>query len=120
VALANLDLFEAESILSRVAERSHQLAGLLAEIGDSVPHVGDVRRWGLMVGLELVRDRARRTAYDSADRIGAQVARHARERGVILRPLGNVVILMPPLSITADELDRLVRVTLQSIETATA
>jgi len=120
VALANLDLFEREAVLSRVAARSHQLTGLLAEIGNSVPHVGDVRQWGLMIGLELVRDRVRRTAYDPADRIGAQVARHARERGVILRPLGNVVVLMPPLSITADEIDRLVRVTVQSIETATA
>jgi adenosylmethionine-8-amino-7-oxononanoate aminotransferase len=120
VALANLDLFEREAILSRVAARSLQLRGLLAELGNSVPHVGDVRQWGLMVGLELVRDRARRTPYDPADRIGAQVARHARELGIILRPLGNVVILMPPLSIAADEVDRLVRVAVQSIERATA
>jgi adenosylmethionine-8-amino-7-oxononanoate aminotransferase len=119
VALANLDLFERESTLSSVSERSLQLTGLLAEIGDSVPPVGDIRQWGLMVGLELVRDRARRTPYDPADRIGAQVARHARARGVILRPLGNVVVLMPPLSIAADEIDRLVRVTVQSIEMAT-
>ena len=76
-----------------------------------LPHVGDIRQWGLMVGIELVRDRGQATAYDPAEKIGQRVIRAARRRGVILRPLGNVIILMPPLSITAEELDLLVRVT---------
>ena len=80
-----------------------------------------MRQWGLMVGIELVRDRAGRTPYDrgATNRAAASSARRA-QRGVILRPLGNVIILMPPLSITAEELDELVRVTAESIEAATA
>jgi adenosylmethionine---8-amino-7-oxononanoate aminotransferase len=119
VALANLDVFEREGVLARVRERAGQLAGLLAEVGDRLTHVGDIRQWGLMVGLELVRDRTRRTPYDPAEKIGVRVVGEARRRGIILRPLGNVVILMPPLSITANEIDRLVRAAAESIEAAT-
>ncbi len=119
VALANLDVFESEGVIARVCERANQFAGLLAELGDRLPHVGDIRQWGLMVGIELLRDRAGRTPYDPAEKIGIRVAREARKRGIILRPLGNVIILMPPLSITTDELDWLVRVTAESVEAAT-
>jgi adenosylmethionine-8-amino-7-oxononanoate aminotransferase len=119
VALANLDLFEREDVIGRVRERTRELGGLLAEIGARLPHVGDVRQCGLMVGIELVRHRERRLAYDPATRIGMRVVTEARRRGLILRPLGNVIVLMPPLSITASELDWLVRTTAESIETAT-
>ena len=120
VAVANLDLFERESVIARVQERTGQLTGLLAELGDRLPTVGDIRQWGLMVGIELVRDRASRAPYDPALKMGTRVIRAARERGIILRPLGNVIILMPPLSITSVELERLVQVTAESIQTATA
>jgi adenosylmethionine-8-amino-7-oxononanoate aminotransferase len=73
-----------------------------------------------MVGIELVRDRAGHTPYEARARMGSRVIGAARQRAVILRPLGNVIILMPPLSITATELDELVRVTAESIEAATA
>jgi adenosylmethionine-8-amino-7-oxononanoate aminotransferase len=119
VALANLDLFEREGVVARVRERGSQLAGLLAELGDRLPHVGDIRHWGLMVGIELVRDRAGRTPYEPAARIGTRVAREARTRSVILRPLGNVIVLMPPLSITPIELELLVRVTAAAIDAVT-
>jgi adenosylmethionine-8-amino-7-oxononanoate aminotransferase len=120
VALANLDVFEHERVIARVQERTRQLGGLLAELGGRLPHVGDVRQWGLMVGIELVRDRAGHTPYEARARMGSRVIGAARQRAVILRPLGNVIILMPPLSITATELDELVRVTAESIEAATA
>jgi adenosylmethionine-8-amino-7-oxononanoate aminotransferase len=118
VAVENLAIFEREGVIARVRDRAAQLAGLLAESGARLAHVGDVRQWGLMVGVELVRDRATRRPFDAADRIGARVMRAARRRGIILRPLGNVIILMPPLSIAADELEWLVRVTAESIEEA--
>jgi adenosylmethionine-8-amino-7-oxononanoate aminotransferase len=117
VALANLDVFESEAVIARVQARSAQLAGALAELARDLLHVGDIRQWGLMVGLELVR--SGRTGYDPAEKIGQRVIRAARRRGVILRPLGNVLILMPPLSISADELDLLVRVSGESIAEAT-
>jgi len=85
-----------------------------------LPHVGDVRQWGLMVGIELVRDRTTRDAYPPAARIGHQVIIKARQRGVMLRPLGNVIVLMPPLSITADEIVSLCDVTRDAIASVTA
>jgi adenosylmethionine-8-amino-7-oxononanoate aminotransferase len=72
------------------------------------PHVGDVRRCGMMAGVELVRDPASRDAYPFEDRLGFRVCLAARKRGVLLRPLGNVVVLMPPLSVTVDEVRLLV------------
>jgi len=120
VALANLDVFEREAVMVRVRERARQLAGLLGEACARLPPVGDIRQWGLMAGLELVCDRDRRTPYDPAARIGSRVVAAARQRGLILRPLGNVIVLMPPLSISAAELDWLVRTTADSIAAATA
>ena len=118
VALANLDLFESEQVVKRTGERACYLAGLLAELPARAAHIGDIRQWGLMVGIELVRDRSTRAPFDPALKIGQRVVRAARERGVILRPLGNVVILMPPLSISPDELAHLVQVTIDSIQIA--
>jgi len=73
-----------------------------------------------MAGVELVRDRGRREPYESRERIGHRVILEARRRGVILRPLGNVIVLMPPLSIVPEELDHLTSVVRDAIEAATA
>ncbi|HVO26909.1 MAG TPA: adenosylmethionine--8-amino-7-oxononanoate transaminase [Candidatus Margulisiibacteriota bacterium] len=114
VALANLDVFEGEQVLARVQDRSRQLTERLATLA-SLPHVGDVRQWGLMVGIELVAQRDDRRSYPPARRMGMQVTLEGRQHGVILRPLGDVIILMPPLSITEDQLDFLCRVTRDAI-----
>jgi adenosylmethionine-8-amino-7-oxononanoate aminotransferase len=71
----------------------------------ALPHVGDVRCYGLALGVELVADVATRAAFPSARRTGMQVCTEAKRRGVFLRPIGDVVIVMPPLTITRDELD---------------
>ena len=81
--------------------------------------MGDIRQAGFMVGIELVKDRHARIPYPAKDRIGHAVAMEARRRGVLLRPLGNVVVLMPPLSISRSELETLLDVTYRSIETVT-
>jgi adenosylmethionine-8-amino-7-oxononanoate aminotransferase len=120
VAVANLEVFERENVLDRVRRRAERLGAHLRELSERHPHVGDVRQWGLMAGIELVRDRDRRKAYDPAERIGVRVISEARRHGVIIRPLGNVIILMPPLSITDDELDTLIRVTGEAIASVTA
>jgi adenosylmethionine-8-amino-7-oxononanoate aminotransferase len=65
--------------------------------------VGEVRQKGLMVGIELVSDRRSRAEYAYGDRIGHRVCQAVRRRGIVLRPLGNVVVLMPPLSLTPEE-----------------
>ena len=120
VALANLDIFAAERVVDQVTERAAQLADLLAAATGQLTCVGDVRQWGLMVGIELVRDPETRAPFDPSLRIGHRVIQAARLRGVMLRPLGNVLILMPPLSITPAEIETLVRVTVASIQSATA
>jgi adenosylmethionine-8-amino-7-oxononanoate aminotransferase len=106
VALANLDLFERSGTLEalpakieRLREHLRQMAGLAC--------VGDVRQQGLMAGIELVQDKASKRPFSTAERIGAQVCRAARAEHVLLRPLGDVIVVMPPLAIDLSLLDRL-------------
>lgn len=101
-ALANLELFEQEQTLQWMRPAVGALAERLERIAE-LDHVGEVRRRGLMVGIELVRDRATREEYPYGERIGHRVCLAARRRGIILRPLGNVIVLMPPLSMTVAE-----------------
>jgi len=106
-AIANLDVFEREPVLERVAERSAQLASGLARLA-KLDAVGEIRQRGLMVGIELVRDRATRERFDPEDRVGHWVCMAMRQHGVILRPLGDTIVLMPPLSVTPEEIDQIV------------
>ena len=117
VGLANLETFANERVIDRVNERANQLSELLRSDFAGLPHVGDIRQWGLMVGIEMVRDVSTRTPYPPAERIGHRIALEARRHGVVIRPLGDVVVLMPPLSITTDELDELAKATRDSIQT---
>lgn len=98
-AIANLRLMAERGTAAEAARKGELLAGLLAERIAPHPHVGDIRRRGLMVGIELVRDRATKEASDARERVGARVCDAAMERGLRIRPLGDVVVLMPPLGI---------------------
>jgi adenosylmethionine-8-amino-7-oxononanoate transaminase len=104
-ALASLDLFEKNNLVHRVA--SSRLPEMLAPLGD-LPHVGEVRRKGFMVGIELVADKATRRPFDSRRRLGAEVCAKLRRRGVIIRPLADVLVLMPPLAMGEEQLQVLV------------
>lgn len=119
VGIASLEVFERERVLDHVGARAQELEQRLFRDFAPLPHVGDVRQWGLMAGIELVADRKSRSPYAPGERIGHKVILAARRRGVILRPLGNVIVLMPPLCISADELDKLCQVTLESIREVT-
>lgn len=101
-ALANLALFESERTLEKMKAVEPVLAAGLERVAQH-RHVGEVRRRGYMVGIELVKDRATKAEFGFAERMGFRVCQAARAHGVLLRPLGNVVVLMPPLSLTADE-----------------
>lgn len=116
--LASLRVFDEERVLERLGGRIERLAGHLAHIAEH-PHVGDVRRLGVMTGIELVADKGTGAAYDSAALVARRVTERALEHGVLLRPLGDVVVLMPPLSITDEELDLLCGVTLRCIDEVT-
>ncbi len=113
--LASLRLL-LERALPRLPALCAHLAALLQQHVAPLPQVGDIRRCGMMVGIELVQDPARRLPYPPTLRLGHQVIREARRNGVIIRPLGDVVVLMPPLAISEDELETLVRTTAASIE----
>jgi adenosylmethionine---8-amino-7-oxononanoate aminotransferase len=108
VALATLDVFEKERTLEHLQPKVARLAEHLARIAEH-PHVGDVRQCGLIAGIELVRDRATKEPFPWAQQRGIRVCQRALSEGVWLRPLGNVVVIMPPLTISLDELDRICR-----------
>jgi len=119
VGLASLAVFREERTLELLDAKIARLAARLAADVAPLAHVGDVRQQGVMVGIELVAERAGRVPYPPAARIGQRVVRAARARGVVLRPLGNVIVLMPPLAISAAEIDRLVAVAGEAIHEAT-
>jgi adenosylmethionine-8-amino-7-oxononanoate aminotransferase len=105
-ALATLDVFDEEQTLARLTVKIERLAEHLARIA-RLPHVGHTRQCGLMAGIELVADVSTKEPYPWAQQRGGQVCRAAREQGVLLRPLGNVVVIMPPLAIEIAQLDRI-------------
>jgi adenosylmethionine-8-amino-7-oxononanoate aminotransferase len=111
-AIASLDVFREERTLEKLAAKIGLLAGLLEPLA-AHPAVREVRRVGFMVGIELEE-------FALPLRMGHRVTLEARERGAIIRPLGDVVVLMPPLSISGADLTRLVGVTGEAIEAATS
>ncbi len=112
-ALATLDVFERERTLETLQPKIALLHELLEELVVPLPAVRTVRRRGFMVGIEL-RD------FPTHARMGHEVTRAARRRGAVIRPLGDVVVLMPPLAMSADELSHLVQITAASVAEATA
>lgn len=105
VALESLALFERNHVLERVARLSAHLGELLREL-EAIPWVHSVRHRGVMVGIDLAHPDG--SPFSAEERVGHRVAMACRPRGAIVRPLGNVIVLNPPLSLTLDEADRLV------------
>lgn len=118
-ALATLDIFANERTLEAIQPKIFRLAEHLQRIGE-LRHVGDVRQCGLIAGIELVADRATRTPFPWEEQRGMAVCRHARGAGVLLRPLGSVVVIMPPLAISDEELDQIAVAVEQGIVAATS
>lgn len=118
-ATASMALFRERGLVAGLPARIGALTRALAPAA-SLDHVGEVRQRGLMVGIELVRDRATREEYAYEHRAGHRVILEARAMGAILRPLGNVVVLMPPLAMTEAELERLAGIALAAVDRATA
>jgi adenosylmethionine-8-amino-7-oxononanoate aminotransferase len=112
-ALATLDVFEEERTLERLQPKLALLGELLDELVAPLAAVREVRRRGFMTGIEL-------EPFPVARRTGHLVTLEARARGAIVRPLGDVIVLMPPLAMSEDELRRLVAITAEAIAAATA
>jgi adenosylmethionine-8-amino-7-oxononanoate aminotransferase len=118
-ATASMRLMREKRVIEGLPAKEAALRRAL-EPAAGMRHVGEVRQRGLMVGIELVRDRATKEEYAYALRAGHRAILEARKLGAVLRPLGNVVVLMPPLSLTEAQLGELAAIALASIERATA
>jgi adenosylmethionine---8-amino-7-oxononanoate aminotransferase len=116
VALANLGVFQREKTLARLQPKIKTMARLLQPLWQ-LPHVGDIRQRGFMAAIELVEDKKTRKPYPLKARVGHRVCGIARQRGLLLRPLGNIIVLIPPLSTSHDEIMRMVDILSDSIET---
>lgn len=117
--LASLQLFEQRHVLDNVARCSQTISDRLCAIADH-PHVAEIRQCGMMVGIELVRDRDPLTSFPVEFRLGHQVTLAARRRGVILRPLGDVVVLMPAPGMDMANVENLCDVAIESIQEVTS
>lgn len=118
VGLATLAVFDEEQTLAKLPAKIERLAEHLARIAQH-PHVGDVRQRGMIGAIELVRDRATREPFPWEEKRGLAVCEHARSLGVLARPLGGVLVILPPLSVTLEELDRICTALEAGIATAT-
>lgn len=116
-ALTTLELFDSTRTLENVQQISGVLSQRLAELKDH-PNVGEVRHKGTMVGIELVADRETKAAFPAGKRMGHQVTLAARKQGVIIRPLGDVVILMPAPGMPAEQVHQLCDVVFAAIDEA--
>ncbi len=118
-ALETLAIFRDEPVLERNRVLAAHLATKLAPLA-AHPHVAEVRQTGMIAAVELVRDKATRAPFPAAERRGLRAYLHALTRGVLLRPLGDVIYFMPPYVITRDEIDLMVAVATESIDAAVA
>jgi adenosylmethionine-8-amino-7-oxononanoate aminotransferase len=118
-ALASLDIFASDDVLVRNRGTAARMAALAAPFADH-PHIADVRQAGMIVAFELTRDGNRRTPFDPSRRIGLHAYRAALERGVLLRPLGDILYWMPPYCIDDEQLELLARTTRAAIDAATS
>ncbi len=119
-ALANevLNIFEDEDILASLGPKM-QLIDSYIEQFESHPHVGELRRCGMIAAAEMVQDKRQKTPFPWQERRGLEVYKQALERGALLRPLGNVTYFMPPLTISIDELQKLLEIAFESIDIVT-
>jgi len=118
VALANIELIEQTRLIQHVQELA-QMLSVEFERFKALSHVGDIRQKGLMVGIELVRDKETKEPYTLEENIGHQVILEARRQGLIIRPLGNVLVLMPILAMSEEELRQVLTITYQAIKNVT-
>ncbi|MBI2195326.1 MAG: adenosylmethionine--8-amino-7-oxononanoate transaminase [Planctomycetes bacterium] len=118
-ALASLDVFEEDRVLEKLRDRIEQMHHQLRTRFAPLPHVGETRQCGFMAGIELVQKREPWTDYPLEKQMGYRVCREARRHGILIRPLGNVIVILPPLCISEEDMDRLLEGIFQSVRTVT-
>jgi len=117
-SLGNLDVFKKHKTLEHLKEKIEYFEQELREF-EGLKHVGNVRSKGLIAGIELVEDRETKEPYELSKKMGWKVADIASQNEVLIRPLGNVIVLMPPLGIAMEDLEKLMKVTFRAIQEAT-
>lgn len=117
-ATANIRYFKKHRVIEKSQKAIRHLTECLSMI-ERHPHVGNVRQCGFMTGIELIQNRKTGKDYPIEKKMGAQVAMKAREYGVIIRPLGNVVVMMPSFSFTEKQITHLCQATYQAIDAVT-
>jgi adenosylmethionine-8-amino-7-oxononanoate aminotransferase len=118
-ALATLDIFAQDNVIENNRKLAQVMGDVTRPLGDH-PHVGEVRQQGMVVAIEMVKDKATRQVYPWQERRGLQVYRYALKKGALLRPLGNVIYFMPPYVITPEQIQLLAEIALGGIEVATS
>ena len=113
-ALASLDLFEEEQTLERLQPKIAHLSRRLESLR-ALPHVAEIRQCGFLAGIEVMRDPATRTPYAWEELTGARICKAARAHGLLTRPVLDTIVLMPPLCMTAEQIDRAVEAIAKSI-----
>jgi len=117
-ALATLDVLASENWMARNREVGHLMWMRMSELL-SHPHVAEVRQQGMILAVEMMKNPSRRTPYPASERRGLRVYQHGLDKGVLLRPLGNVVYLMPPYVIESKEVELMTRTAIDGIHLAT-
>ncbi|HBG47283.1 MAG TPA: adenosylmethionine--8-amino-7-oxononanoate transaminase [Deltaproteobacteria bacterium] len=117
-ALANLDIFEKEKVLYALLPKIDLFKKMLQGF-NGLKHAGDIRQTGLVAGVELVKDRLTKEPYPAKKRVGYRACLNMRKYGVILRPLGDVIVIMPPLSIKTSELKKIMAAAYRGIKETT-
>ena len=113
--LASLELFEQERIIASLPAKTELMKQYFAKLA-ALPFVGDARQCGLMGAIEIVKDKSSKESFLPEQRIGARLCSSMRSAGAMLRPLGDCVVVMPPVAIDLDLLEELLNIIFHSIE----
>lgn len=114
-ALAVLDIFESENILEKAEDRARRFNAKIRETFEKHPYVGEIRKIGLINAIELVEDKDTKKGFDSKLRVGYEIYKIAVSKGLLLRPLGNVIYFNPPINIEEEDMDYMIKKADQSI-----
>ncbi|MBM4056072.1 MAG: adenosylmethionine--8-amino-7-oxononanoate transaminase [Planctomycetes bacterium] len=117
-SLASINLFEKEDIINNLQPKIHYLKDRLQSFR-ILKHVGDIRQCGLIAAIELVKDKDTKEPYLWTERIGMQICIEARKHGLLIRPLGHIIVIMPPIVIKNEEIDRMLNIIHHSIQLIT-
>lgn len=116
VALEVLRIFEEENYIEQIQEKAAYMSERALDLFHHHPHVGEYRQTGMVGAIELIMNKATREPFPDNERAGYQIYRIALDKGLLLRPLGNVLYFMPPYVISKEEIDRMMNIANEAIE----